>query len=60
MAFELLVSAGVGYVAGAFTPSIGRKIKGLFVKEGAVVKNAAATEVASAIKSSAVSVAKKL
>jgi hypothetical protein len=29
---------GIGFVAGAFTPAIGRKIKALFVKEGAAVK----------------------
>jgi hypothetical protein len=29
----------VGYVAGAFTPSIGRKIKALFVKEAGVAKS---------------------
>ena len=28
-----LVFAGAGYVAGAFTPSIGRKIKAFFTKE---------------------------
>ena len=32
------VVAGIGYVAGAFTPSIGRKIKSWFVSEAAVVK----------------------
>ena len=28
----------VGFVAGAFTPAVGRKIKSLFVKESAVVE----------------------
>lgn len=32
-----LVGLGIGFVAGAFTPSIGRKIKGLFVKEAKVI-----------------------
>jgi hypothetical protein len=29
--------AAVAYVAGAFTPSIGRKIKSLFVKDSKIV-----------------------
>jgi hypothetical protein len=29
---------GIGFVAGAFTPAIGRKIKALFVKESSAVK----------------------
>jgi hypothetical protein len=36
--FSVILAAAVGYVAGAFTPAVGRKIKALFVKEGAVVK----------------------
>jgi hypothetical protein len=28
----------VGFVAGAFAPAVGRRIKALFVKEGTVVK----------------------
>lgn len=35
---------GIGFVVGAFTPAIGRKIKSLFVKEGAVVKTAVTNE----------------
>ena len=35
---SLSIAAAVGYIAGAFTPAIGRKIKALFVKEAAVVK----------------------
>ncbi len=35
---SVIVAAAIGYVAGAFTPSIGRKIKALFVKEATVVK----------------------
>lgn len=41
-----LPAAGIGFVAGAFTPSIGRKIKALFVKESKVAETAVATEVA--------------
>jgi hypothetical protein len=29
------IVAGIGYVIGAFTPSVGRAIKALFVKESA-------------------------
>lgn len=38
--FSLSVIEGavVGYVVGAFTPSVGRGIKALFVKEANVVK----------------------
>ncbi len=32
------VVAGIAYVAGAFTPAIGRKIKAFFVKEGTALK----------------------
>lgn len=32
------INIGIGFVAGAFTPAIGRKIKSWFVKEGTVVK----------------------
>ena len=37
---ELIVGGVVAYVAGAFTPSIGRKIKALFVKEAPIVEAA--------------------
>jgi len=36
--FHALLYLAVAYVAGAFTPSVGRKIKSFFVKEAAVVK----------------------
>lgn len=38
--FSLSVVEGavVGYVVGAFTPAVGRKIKALFVKESNTVK----------------------
>jgi hypothetical protein len=52
--FTAPIAGGVGFVAGAFCPAIGRKIKALFVKETsqakAVVSNTlvnAATEVKS-------------
>jgi hypothetical protein len=32
------VAAGIAYVAGAFTPAIGRKIKAWFVKESTALK----------------------
>jgi len=31
------IFAGIGFVVGAFTPSVGRVIKGWFVKESKVV-----------------------
>ena len=33
-----IVVGAVAYVAGAFTPAVGRKIKALFVKEAKVAK----------------------
>ena len=47
-----LPAAGVGFVVGAFTPAVGRKIKAFFVKETTVLKADA--------KSAEASVAKKL
>ena len=44
---ELLLIAAA-YVAGAFTPAVGRKIKAAFVSEGAVVKKAASADLAKA------------
>jgi hypothetical protein len=41
-----IIYAGAGYVAGAFTPSVGRAIKKLFVKETAAVKSDVKTEAA--------------
>jgi hypothetical protein len=35
---SLPVGIGIGFVAGAFTPAIGRKIKALFVKDTAALK----------------------
>ena len=40
-----IVVGAVCYVAGAFTPAVGRKIKALFVKEANVVKTDAKAEV---------------
>jgi hypothetical protein len=34
--------AGVGFIIGAFTPSVGRKIKALFVKESTAAKTVVA------------------
>lgn len=31
--FHTILGVAAGYIAGAFTPAIGRKIKALFVKE---------------------------
>lgn len=36
--FSTVIAAAVGYLAGAFTPAIGRKIKALFVRETTAVK----------------------
>jgi hypothetical protein len=35
---HIILYMGIGFVVGAFTPSIGRKIKALFVKEATAVK----------------------
>ena len=35
---DLGIGAAAGYVAGAFTPAIGRKIKALFVKDTGALK----------------------
>jgi hypothetical protein len=45
-----IVAAGVGYVAGAFTPGVLRKIKALFVKETTAVATTVKTDVAAAVK----------
>lgn len=34
-----LIHVGIGWVVGAFTPGVLRKVKALFVKESAVVKS---------------------
>lgn len=39
----LIIAAGVGYVAGAFTPGVLRKVKALFVSK---TQGAVSTEVA--------------
>lgn len=59
IAFSLVSSlpaAGVGFVVGAFTPAIGRKIKSWFVKETTALK----TDVTSAASTAASDVSKKL
>jgi len=42
----ILIAAGAAYVAGAFTPAVGRKIKALFVKETTAAKTAVSAEAA--------------
>lgn len=34
----LVIAAGVGYVTGAFTPAVLRKVKAFFVKESTALK----------------------
>jgi hypothetical protein len=45
-----IVAAGLGFVVGAFTPAVGRKIKALFVKETTAVATTVKTDVAAAVK----------
>lgn len=45
-----IVAAGVGFVVGAFTPAIGRKIKSFFVTETTAAKAVVTTDVAAAVK----------
>jgi len=57
------VCGGLGLVAGAFMPALGRKIKAVFVKDTQAAKKAVAGVVSSAgksVDSAASSVAKKL
>lgn len=42
------IDSAIGFVVGAFTPAVGRKIKSWFVKESTAVKTDAANVVASA------------
>lgn len=46
-----ILAAGIGYVAGAFTPAVGRKIKSFFVKEADQAKAAGVKGVVNEIKS---------
>lgn len=41
---EFILGGAIAYTAGAFTPSIGRKVKALFVKEAPVVEAAVVTD----------------
>jgi hypothetical protein len=41
---ELIAGGVAAYVVGAFTPSIGRKIKAAFVKEAPIVEAAIVTD----------------
>jgi hypothetical protein len=43
-------AAGIGYVIGAFTPAVGRKIKSFFVKETTAAKSAVESSASSAVK----------
>lgn len=47
---DLVVYGGIGYVVGAFTPAVGRKIKALFVKESKTAVSQAETAVSTAVK----------
>jgi len=55
-----LISAGAGFVLGAFTPGIGRIIKSWFVKESTAAKNAATSAASSAATAVKNAVDKKL
>jgi hypothetical protein len=46
-----IISAAIGFTAGAFIPSIGRKIKALFVKETTAAKAVAGASASSALAS---------
>lgn len=45
--FGTLIGAGIGFVVGAFTPAVGRKIKSFFVTETNAVRSAAQKDVTS-------------
>ena len=60
---DVAIGSGLGVVVGAFLPSIGRKIKALWVKETQVAKKdlvAVATGVNTAVKAGAEKVVSKL
>lgn len=52
MVITTVIAAGTGYITGAFTPAVLRKVKAFFVKETTVLKTD--------IKADEASVAKKL
>jgi len=58
--FSQIAVAGVAYVAGAFTPAVGRKIKSLFVKESKIVITGAKGAVINDVKLIEAAVAKKV
>lgn len=65
MLFDLFIYGGIGYVAGAFTPSVGRSIKGAFSKSSTVAAvgsaaSTAASKAASTVATDVVSAAKKV
>lgn len=47
---SVIVAAGIGYIAGAFTPAVGREIKSWFVKESTAAKTAVTTDATAAVK----------
>ena len=48
--FDLVVYGGIGYVAGAFTPAVGRTIKSWFTKESKTAVTTVESTVASTVK----------
>lgn len=50
MTLSAPLAAAIGYVAGAFTPSIGRRIKAYFVKETQAAEKSVKNAVANTIK----------
>lgn len=46
----IALAAGAGFIAGAFTPAVGRKIKSYFVKETKAASAAVQTDVSAAAK----------
>jgi hypothetical protein len=54
------ISVGIGIVAGAFMPAIGRKIKAEFVKEGTAAKLYTEAELAAAVAAAKTAAASKL
>lgn len=55
-----ILFAAVGYVVGAFTPAVGRKIKSFFSKDATAAKTAATSAVSSAVATASSDVKKAL
>ena len=49
MTLNELIFGGAGFVAGAFTPAVGAKIKSYFVKETTLAKNAVKSGIGSSL-----------